>query len=105
MPAGEEIRFVDVLTTATAIANYLGASDVTARHLLDALAIVRGEIGMEALGRPVSPLVSRGQRGGTEPRARELVQRWWAELGADLGATLEEAQQERLRRELAAIAG
>lgn len=98
----EPIRFADILTTASAIANYLGEADVTAAHVLDALDIQAGAKQMEDLGRPVSPLLRRGSQAppGAEPAVRELVQRWFATLGNDINATLGEAQLAELRTEL-----
>jgi hypothetical protein len=81
------IRFVEVLTTGSAVANYLGAADVSARHLLWAIAILREEATLEDLGRPLSPLVRRGQP-GSEPEVRQFAQRWFARLGSDPHAGL-----------------
>lgn len=100
------IRFVDILTTASAVANYLAQPDVTAVHLLDAIAILAGEKTLADLGRPVSPLVPRGPRGqaaGADPAVRTLVQRWWAELGEDTAANLDADATARLREELERI--
>src|SRR5438045_7101463 len=99
----EPLRFTDVLTTASAVANYLGAEDVTASHVLDAIAVLRGEKGMEDLGRPLSPLVRRGQA-GADAAVRALAQRWWTELGGSPDAELDEAALERLSAELRALA-
>ena len=96
------IRFTDVLTTASTVTNYLGADEVTAGHLLSAIALLLGEIRMEDLGRGVSPLLQRAsqrQVGVIEP-VRELVQRWFASLGSDIHAVLTEAQMVTLRAEL-----
>ncbi len=100
------IRFVDILTTASAVANYLAQPDVTATHMLDAIAILAGEKTLADLGRPISPLVPRGPRGqaaGADPAVRTLVQRWWAELHQDTSAELDVAQTARLRHELGRI--
>jgi hypothetical protein len=81
-PAGEPLRLVDILTTASAVTSYLGASGTTAAHVLAAVAILQGRTSMEDLGRPVSPL-GRSQRGEptVTPALRALVQRWFADLG------------------------
>ncbi len=96
---GERVRFADILTTASAVANYRGEVDVTGAHLLDAIAILRQEKGLDDLGRPVSPLVPR-RDAGVEPLVRDLVQRWWRTLGEDVNATLDDASIEFLRDEL-----
>jgi hypothetical protein len=98
-----ELRFTDILTTAAAVANYTGAPDVTATHMLDAIAILLGEKSMEDLGRGVSPLVPRGmpgQRESVDPAIRTLAQIWFATLNNDVTATLTEPQIQQLRREL-----
>lgn len=104
--ADEPLRFADILTTASAVANYLGQPTVTARHLLDAVAILREEKDLDDLGRPVSPLVSRamGPRGDVEPAVRELAQRWFAKLGSSVAAELSSDQLTDLLAELAALA-
>lgn len=104
---GEPVRFADILTTASAIANYLGEPDVTARHVLDALDIQSGTKQMEDLGRPVSPLLRRGSQTppGADAPVRELAQRWFAALGNDVNATLDAAQLTQLRSELRALPG
>lgn len=99
----EPIRFADVLTTASAVANYLGMADVTAAHMLDAIAVLRGEKSLEDLGRPLAPLVPRSSEGGAEPAVRELAQRWWNALGGDISATLDVLALAALRAELEAL--
>ena len=109
LPAGrgDELRFTDILTTAAAVANYLGVPDVTAAHMLDAIAIQLGEKSMESLGRGVSPLMPKfaSTQGGAEPGVRALAQRWWALLGSDVTATLSGEQLELLRSDLATLEG
>lgn len=83
------IRFADILTTSSAVANYHGVPDVTAVHLLDAIAILREEKSLDDLGRAVSPLVPRRPGGGVDARVRDLVQRWWHTLGENVNATLD----------------
>ena len=105
MTAPEPLRLTEILTTSSAVANYLGEPDVTAGHVLSAIAILRGELTMERLGRPVSPLVPRAPGGGgADPRVRELAQRWFARLGGDVGAALDDVQLASLVKELNELA-
>ena len=98
------IRFTDVLTTASAIANYLGVNEVTPAHLVDAIAILEGSRTMEDLGRAVSPFVPRPRSGPTAAAAvRELAQRWFASLGSDPLAEMDAGALERLRADLTAL--
>lgn len=89
---------------ASAVANYLGAADVKAAHMLDAIAILRGDKTLEDLGRPVSPLVPRRNEGGAETAVRELAQRWWNALGGDISSTLNEPSLKQLEAELRELA-
>lgn len=100
-----EIRFTDVLTTASTVANYLGVNEITAGHMLQAIALLKEEIRMEDLGRGVSPLLQRAsQRQVSVAEAvRELVQRWYAQLRSDVYAVLNEQQIGQLRDELTAL--
>jgi hypothetical protein len=85
----EPVRFADILTTASAVANYLAVTEVTPAHLLDAVALLRGEKQMEDLGKALSPLVRRGGgHGGVTAPVRDLVQRWFAAVGSDPNAEL-----------------
>jgi hypothetical protein len=85
------------------VANYLGADDVSAAHVLDAIAILSGGKSLEDLGRPVSPLVPRTFERGVEPSVKDLVQRWWHDLGEDVNATLDAAALPLLTAELQAL--
>ena len=74
------------------MASYLGEGVVEVRHVVLALDILQGARTLESVGRPLSPLVRRPPGGpSVEPNLRELIQRWWTELGSDpqaeLGAT------------------
>jgi len=83
MPESEAtLRFVDVLTTSSAVTSFLGAAETTAGHLIAAVAILQGELTVEDLGRPVSPLL-RAARGpqSVEPAVRALVQSWFQRVG------------------------
>ncbi|MGH2609015.1 MAG: hypothetical protein ACRDHF_07980 [Tepidiformaceae bacterium] len=97
------LRFADILTTASAVADYLGHEDVTARHVLDAISILEGSRQLEDLGRAVSPLVPRRGERGVDPAVRELVQRWWRELGEDVNAELDVVGVKMLVQELGEI--
>ena len=100
----EPVRFADILTTASAVASYLGEAEVAAPHLVSAVAILRGESTIEDLGRPVSPLVRRGAGGSTVSQpVRDLAQRWFAELGANVDAALDGPAVERLLADLQAL--
>jgi len=99
------MRFADILTTASAVANYLGEPGVTAAHLLAAIAILRGEKSLDDLGRPVSPLIQRGATSGVvHPPVQVLVQQWFARLGNDVDAELDTAALAEFTAELAALA-
>ncbi|MEO6398584.1 MAG: hypothetical protein ABIP13_08965 [Tepidiformaceae bacterium] len=99
----EPLRFADILTTASAAANYLGESRVVAHHLLYGITILRGEMTLEDLGRAISPLVRRtppGMGSSVDPRVRDLAQRWFADLGSNTEATLTEDGLRSLQDEL-----
>lgn len=98
------MRFTDILTTASAVANYTGSPTVTAVHLLDAVAILLGTKTMEELGRPRSPLARVPGQGGVAPAVKELAQRWWADLGGDVRAEIDHAGLTRLLAELERMA-
>ncbi len=94
--ADETLRFADILTTASAVANYLGAANVTAAHLLEAVALLREEKTLADLGPALSPLVRRAPGGGSvDPKVRELVQRWFEQLGRDPNAAIHADAVER----------
>jgi len=100
----DPIRFADILTTASAVASYLGEPEVVAPHLLAAVAILRGESTIEELGRPVSPFVRRGSGGSAVSiPVRDLAQRWFTELGANINAALDEPAVGCLLVELQAL--
>ncbi|HMO54998.1 MAG TPA: hypothetical protein PJ994_10880, partial [Tepidiformaceae bacterium] len=103
MAESSGIRFVEVLTTASAVANYLGVADVTAKHVLAALAILREEATLEDLGRPLSPMLRRGAP-GSEPAVRGFAQRWYRALSENPHAELSEPQVEAMIAELRSIA-
>jgi hypothetical protein len=73
---------------------------VGSEHVLIAIEMLQGKLTFEDLGRPVSPLVPRQGERGSDPRLRELAQRWWRDLGEDVNAELDDDAVERLRDEL-----
>jgi hypothetical protein len=80
--AVDALRFADILTTASAVANYLGEPDVTFSHLAAAVAVLLGETRVEDLGRPRSPLGRSREQAGATPGVRVFVQRWFERLGS-----------------------
>lgn len=101
--AHEPLRFADILTTASAAANYLGGANVAAEHLLYGIAILNREMAIEDLGRAVSPLVRRtppGMGATVAPAVRQLAQRWFAMLGSNANARITPAQLAELVEEL-----
>jgi len=93
MEVTEHLRLTEILTTSAAVADYLGEPVVVPAHLLRAIEILRGEISIDALGRPVSRFVPRPEgSGGAHTRVREIAQLWFARLGGDFTAVLDETQ-------------
>ena len=103
---GEGLRLSEILTTSSAVANYRGVRNVRALDVLDAVAMLRGEKALDDLGRPLSPMVSRisGAGSGATDGVRELAQRWFAALGEDPTAELDDQQQRNFELELSALA-
>jgi len=89
----DDLRLTDILTTASAVANYLGVPEVRASHVRDAIAILQDRKSMDDLGRPQSPMLSRliGSGKGADPAVAELARHWFERLGGDVTATLDEA--------------
>ena len=102
MPDSTLPTLAEVLTTAAAVANYRGESDVCAAHLVDALSVQLGEKNLEDLGRALSPLVRRmpGLSGGATAGVRAFAQRWFEALGNDPHAVVEPEIVARMRLEL-----
>ena len=83
------LRFADILSTASAVANYRGESEVAAPHLVDAIDVLSERKTMEDLGRPQSPLVAAHRpQAVVVPAVQDLVRRWFAELHGDINAEL-----------------
>ncbi len=93
------VRFTDVLTTGTAVANYLGEPTVTLAHLRRALEILEGQSTAEDLGRMVSPLIRRPSP-AAEADVQAFAQRWFATLNNDVTAELDGPQLDQFRQEL-----
>ncbi len=94
------IRYVEVLTTASAVANFLGEPDVQAQHVASAIRILREELTLDDLGRPVSPLIPRRGHGGSSPEVRAFAQRWYGQVGNDPHTELTHGQLEQMLSEL-----
>lgn len=101
-PVSETLRLIEILTTASAIANFGGTPDVDATHMLDAIAVLQGEKGIGDFGRPVSPLVPRG-KAGADPAVKEIARRWFTALGGHIEASLTAGQLDELQAELVAL--
>ena len=102
---GNALRLTEILTTSSAVANFLGAREVSADHVLSAIGILRGEKNLDDLGRPQSPMLSRatGAGSGAEEAVKELAQRWFARLGGDVLAELDEGLLSEFEGELRTI--
>ena len=81
----ETLRLTEILTTSSAVANYLGARTVEASHVLLAIEILQGSKTLDDLGRPQSPLISRvsGAGSGVAKEVRQIAQRWFAAMDGD----------------------
>ncbi len=101
----ERLRLSDILTTASAVANFVGAHDVGASHLLSAIELLQGSKTLDDLGRPLSPLVSRmtGAGSGATDSVKELAQRWFALQNGDVRYELTEQQLATFRAEVEAL--
>lgn len=104
MPS-EGLRLTEVLTTATAVANYLGETTIRAEHLQAAIGLLRETITMDDLGRPQSPTLARMTRAGSEvaPEVRVLAQQWFARLGSDPLAEFGAADLAAFERDLSRL--
>lgn len=101
----EPIRFVEILTTASAVANFHGEQDVQPAHVLSAIRILRNEIALEDLGRPVSPLIPRRGTPGSTPEVRAFAQHWMELLENDVHRELTSEQLEAIVAELQNLRG
>src|SRR5687767_718981 len=101
----EALRLTEILTTSSAVANYLGARTVEAQHVLLAIAILEGSKTLDDLGRPQSPLISRvtGAGSGVAEEVRELAQRWFAAFEGDVLREFSEGELHEFVEELRMI--
>ncbi|MGE3076949.1 MAG: hypothetical protein AB7N24_17110 [Dehalococcoidia bacterium] len=101
----EGLRLTEILTTSSAVANYLGAPVIRPSHLLKAIDILLGTASLDDLGRPLSPLVSRVAKAGdaVAPEVQKLAQRWFAALGSDALAQFDDETLLRFMREVRAV--
>ena len=99
------LRLTEILTTASAAANYQGAPTVEAEHLRIAIELLTGRLTMEDLGRPQSPLVARMTKAGSgvAPEVKELAGRWFARLGDDPLAEFDEARLAEFTAEISTL--
>lgn len=96
----EPLRFVEILTTASSVANYLGGPEVNAQTMLDAIAVLLEEKRLEDVGPMLSPLIPRRGGASVRPEIQELAQRWFARLGGTPAASLNDEELAELRTEL-----
>lgn len=79
---------------------------MAALHVVHAIDILTGAITIDALGKPLSPLVPRtppGMGSTVAEPVRQAVQRWFAALGANPTAPLSTDDLIRLRDEFSAL--
>lgn len=102
----DRLRLTDILTTASAAANFTGERDVQLHHLAVAIDLLLGRKTLDDLGRPQSPMVSRmtGAGSGAASEVKELAQRWFEKQRGDVMYALSEAELEELAAEIAALA-
>ncbi len=91
MAIDDDIRFIDLLSTAATVAAYQGAEEVGAEHLALAADILRGHRSFDETGTPVAPFVGTGDPfARLAPGLRELVHDWYLRLGSDTEAALDD---------------
>lgn len=84
----ESLRFFDILTMASSVASAHGARVVGPTHLLEAIAVLTGEVQLENLGDVVSPLGHGRTQLSVDRAVQEITQRWFKRLGSSPDATL-----------------
>ncbi len=102
----DRLRLTDILTTSAAVANFIGDREVGARHMLLAIAVLKGEKSLDDLGRPLSPLVSRmtGAGSGATDGVRLLAQRWFAQQHGDVRYEFSAEQLQELEEDISRLA-
>jgi hypothetical protein len=101
----DALRLTEILTTSSAVANYLGERTVEARHVLLAIEILLGTKTLDDIGRPQSPVISRvtGAGSGAAEDVRELAQRWFAVFEGDVLREFSDAELDEFIEELRLI--
>lgn len=100
----EDIRFTDILTTSTSVANFLRASLVEKSHMIAAIDLLEEKISPEDLGTPQPFLGSRPGAGpGVAPEIAAMVRKWWDSLGQDPQAVMSGEKMDAFRREIEAM--
>ena len=100
----DPIRFIDLLTGASAVAAHLQLEVVDAQAMLHALDIARGEINPDELGPGVHPFVARPSTGvDVDPLVRGFVQGWYERLGGSSDACLDAESTVPFAEELRAL--
>lgn len=98
------IRFTDILTTATALAHYLGDSEITTFHLTEAVALLRAQRTLEDYGPGRSPMIPRDPGGAmVGPQLRDLTQAWFKRMGSNPTTELEDRAVEEFLDDLRAL--
>ena len=97
----EPLRFLDILTTATAIASARNSNAVGVEEMLLAAKVTNGDIDITDIEGSIHPLLIRGSTERPVDRdVRALVQRWYSIAGGDAAAVLTAEQLSAFVREL-----
>lgn len=98
----DRLRLTDILTTASATANFTGERDVQLQHLLIAIDLLQGRKTLDDLGRPLSPLVSRmtGAGTGATEQVKALAQLWFERQHGDAMHELSTGELDELEAEI-----
>ncbi len=99
-PDDDAIRFLDILTVASSVARVHGDTSVLASHLLEAIAVLTGELDAGELGEAVSPLAQPRGELAVDAAIRDLTKRWFTRLGETPDAALDADALAALEAEL-----